>query len=281
MWHGLVFGMGLVLVLMRPGAGFAEGRFRSPDILVLGDSQISFGAGQAFVDFFGDLGADCGLSADMTVGVIGVRSSSLQGFTAQRGAARGAICNVDAKWRVNAGVYGVLGDRKTPYRQIGHGRDYQFCRAGQSPFQAMFGKGYYMPRLLVLFFLGNATDRWAGSAAAAAEDVRRTVQDLPADLPCVFMTTAPPFAARDVRQRQKAQDHVARAFAATGGRCSFVAGFTAQTIAANQGNAASFRRKASGMVKDPYHPTRAAAARFLALRRSALCRAIAAQMRGG
>jgi hypothetical protein len=32
------------------------------------------------------------------------------------------------------------------------------------------------------------------------------------------------------------------------------------------------------MVKDPFHPTEAAARRFLSLRRDDLCRAIAAQM---
>ena len=256
----------------------AEDAFRSPDILVLGDSQLSFGAGQAFVDFFRQNAALCGLSRDMSVGVIGVRSSSLAGFTAASGPAKGLICDVDKTWKVNAGVYGVLKDSKNPYRQIGQGKAYQFCQKGVTPFQAMFARGYYMPRLLVMFFLGNATDRWAGNPADAMEDVRRTMHDLPPDLPCIFMTTAPAYDLATVRIRQRAQANIAAAFESEGRRCTFVEGYTPETIAENRGNSANFRRKPSGKVKDPYHPTEAAARQFLALRRGELCRAITKQM---
>ena len=271
--------LALCLGLMSPWQARAERTFRSPDILILGDSQLSFGAGAAFVDFFRRNAAQCGLTRNMSVGVIGVRSSSLAGFTASSGPAKGLICNVDKTWKVNAGVYGVLKDGKNPYRQIGQGSAYQFCQKGVTPFQAMFAKGYYMPRLLVMFFLGNATDRWAGSAAAALEDVRQTMRDLPPDLPCIFMTTAPAYDQATIRIRQKAQNNIEAAFAQEGRRCTFVEGHTPETIAENRGNPANFRRKSSGEVKDPYHPTEAAARRFLALRSNALCRAIAAQHR--
>jgi hypothetical protein len=46
------------------------------------------------------------------------------------------------------------------------------------------------------------------------------------------------------------------------------------------GNAANFRRKGSGKVKDPYHPTEAAARKFMALQRGALCKAVADQLGG-
>ncbi len=267
--------------LIFPWQVSAEGRFRSPDILVLGDSQLSFGAGQAFVDFFRQNAAQCGLSRKMSVGVIGVRSSSLAGFTAASGPAKGLICDVDKTWKVNAGVYGVLKDGKNPYRQIGQGKAYQFCQKGVTPFQAMFAKGYYMPQLLVMFFLGNATDRWADSPADAMEDVRRTMRDVPADVPCIFMTTAPAYDQATVRTRLKAQKNIAAAFKQNGMRCTFVEGYTPETIAENRGNPANFRRKPSGKVKDPFHPTEAAARAFLALRRDDLCRAISRQMSPG
>ena len=154
----------------------------------------------------------------------------------------------------------------------------QFCQKGVTPFQAMFARGYYMPRLLVMFFLGNATDRWAGNPADAMEDVRRTMHDLPPDLPCIFMTTAPAYDLATVRIRQRAQANIAAAFESEGRRCTFVEGYTPETIAENRGNSANFRRKPSGKVKDPYHPTEAAARQFLALRRGELCRAITEQM---
>jgi hypothetical protein len=221
---------------------------------------------------------DCGLAADATVGVIGVRSSTLQSWTATRRGGKAAICDVDPKWNVNAGAYGTLAPRGGPFVQIGRGDDFQFCQRGRSPLRSVFHEGYYRPRLVVMFLMGNATDRWAASPEAARQDARAFVADLPTGQPCIFMTSAPPYGADTVRQRQKAQDNIAAAFAAAGGQCSFVAGFTPATVAENRGNAANFRRRPSGSVKDPYHPTEAAARRFLALQRDALCAAVTAQL---
>jgi hypothetical protein len=261
----------------EPGAGRAPG---APDVLVLGDSQLTFGAGAAFVEALGRMAGDCGLQAGATVGVIGVRSSALTSWTGRSRQAKAPICDVDRTWKVNAATYGTLAQGKNPYVQIGHDRNgqFRFCTAGISPLQAVFAGGYYRPRLLILFMLGNAADRWAGSPAAALQDVRALMADLPPGLPCVFMTSAPPHGARHVQLRQRAQDNIARAFADSGARCGFVAGFTPATVAENRGNAANFRRTATGRVKDPFHPTEAAARRFLALRQAALCRAIADQM---
>ena len=107
MWYRAAF---LVLALIVPVlADDASAEVRdAPDILVLGDSQLSFGAGKAFVDLFDSLKGDCGLARDTTVGVIGVRSSTLQSWTSQGKSAKGAICDVDPKWKVNAGVYGTV-----------------------------------------------------------------------------------------------------------------------------------------------------------------------------
>lgn len=251
----------------------------SPDVLVLGDSQLSFGAGVAFVDFVNRLAGDCGLPVSSKAGVIGVRSSTLLSWTGRTRSAKGPICDLDPKWKVNAGAYGTLSPGENPYVQIGKGGQFQFCQPERSPLQAVFDGGYYRPRLLIMFLLGNATERWAASPAAALQDARAFVADLPPGQPCIFMTSAPPFGEKVVRLRQQAQDNIARAFAATGRRCSFVPGLTPETIRENQGNAANFRRKASGMVKDAFHPTEAAARRFLRLQKTALCRAIAAQLR--
>lgn len=250
----------------------------SPDILILGDSQLSFGAGKAFLALFDEMKGDCGLTPEMTVGVIGVRSSTLLSWTSQRKGAKGAICDVDPKWKVNAGAYGTLSPGDSPYVQIGQGEQFQFCTADRSPLQAVFHDGYYQPKLVIMFLLGNATERWAGSPEAALQDVRSFLADLPKGQPCIFMTSAPTYGEDSVRQRQQAQDNIEAAFAKAGGQCSFVPGFTAQTVKQNLGNAANFRRNAAGKVKDPYHPTEAAAHKFMTLQRDAICKAIAAQL---
>ena len=166
----------------------------SPDILVLGDSQLSFGAGVAFVELFGAMRGDCGLAPKATVGVIGVRSSTLQSWTSTGRSAKSAICDVDPKWKVNAGVYGTLSKGENPYVQIGLGEQFQFFSHERSPLEAVFQDGYYRPDLVLMFLMAN------------------------------------------------------------------------------------FRRKGSGKVKDPYHPTEAAARKFMALQRGALCRAVAQQL---
>jgi hypothetical protein len=263
------------LCLVCPAMAEAPG---SPDILVLGDSQISFGAGKAFVELLDGMQGDCGLARGTTVGVIGVRSSTLQSWTSTGKSAKSAICDVDPKWNVNAGVYGTLSQGENPYVQIGRGAQFQFCSAERSPLEAVFHEGYYQPQLLIMFLMGNATERWAESKEAALQDVRSFVADLPRDQPCIFMTSAPPYGEKSVRLRQKAQDNIEAAFAKAGGQCSFVPGFTAATVRENLGNEANFRRKASGRVKDPYHPTEAAARKFMALQRNALCKAIASQL---
>jgi hypothetical protein len=257
----------------------AQDSFENPDVLVLGDSQLSFGAGVAFVEFFKKYGASCGLSKSSSIGVIGVRSSQLVAWTARDATGKKSICDVDPKWKVNAGSFGVVNKTTNKYVQIGQGAAYQFCKPELSPFQAMFTEGYYKPKLLVMFILGNATERWANSAAEALNDVRRTVKDLPQGMPCVFMTTAPAYTEAVVRQRKQAQDNIEKAFATVGKRCSFVRGYTDATIAANLGNPANFRRKPDGSVKDPYHPTEDSARNFLSLVKNDFCNAMRAQLK--
>lgn len=259
-------------------------QFKSPDILVLGDSQISFGSGPVFVDFLSDIATSCNASGrekrklrklgDMSVGVIGVRSTSIHSWTARKGAAKGSICDVDPKWKVNAGTYGVVNTTGNEFKQMGQGRNYQFCTAGKSPFEAMFQPGYYAPDLLVLAFLGNAAKRWAGDPALAVADAKRLSQHLPADLPCVFMTTAPAHTTKVAKRRATAQENIKKAFSTTGNRCVFVEGITPETTQVNQSTVAFFRRNDAGRVKDPYHPNERGARHHFTMRGPALCHAI-------
>ncbi len=249
----------------------------SPDILVLGDSQLTFGAGAAFVDLLDQMAGECGLAPGTTTGVIGVRSSTLTSWTGRTKVAKGAICDVDPKWKVNAGVYGTMSQGENPYVQIGKGAQFQFCTPERSPLQSVFYKGYYKPKLLIMFLFGNAAERWAGSFDFALQDARAFVADIPKGQPCIFMTSAPSYGKKVVALRQKAQDNIEKAFAQVGD-CSFVPGFTPATIKENLGNAGNFRRTPAGKVKDPYHPTETAARRFLSLQRGALCAAIKAEL---
>lgn len=277
----VLFGIWVGIWTAFPNASFAQGTAdRAPDVLILGDSQLTFGAGEAFVDLLGAMRGQCGLAASARVGVIGVRSSAITSWTGRTKAAKGAICNVDPKWKVNAGAYGTLSQGENPYVQIGRGAQFQFCTADKSPLQAVFAGGYYAPQLVIFFMMGNATDRWADSKADALADARALTANLPKGQPCIFMTSAPPYGEKVIKVRQRAQDNIEAAFAATGSQCSFVPGFTAATIRENQGNAANFRRKPSGAVKDPFHPTENGARKFLGLQRKALCAAIEREMAG-
>ena len=233
--------------------------FVSPDIVILGDSQIPFGSGPAFLEFFENIKSHCPPTAAqkadlqklgaMQVAVIGVRSTALQHWTARKGRAKGAICNVDKKWKANAGTFGIINRTSHRYVQIGQGRPYQFCKKGKSAFEAMFAPDYYKPRLLLMSFLGNATKRWGNNPDKALEDVRATMSQIPPGTPCIFMTTAPAYSEKIVKRRLKAQANIKWAFEQTGAACTFIEGATPATVAANQGNKKFFRLKPGGAVR--------------------------------
>lgn len=239
------------------------------DILILGDSQISFGAGAAYTAYFGDLAAACALPINTTAKAIGVRSTALHHWTARTGPARGTICDVDATYGVNAGAYGVTSPGRS-YVQIGTDPAYPYCPANRSPLEA--ATAHVSPDLVVVSLLGNATDRWQSRATAQA-DWRDASAQLPPNTPCLVMTTIPTFEAAENARRQTAQANLAAAVTSTGD-CAFVPGITAQTIAAIQGNPDAFRTDAAGRVTDPRHPTVASAALFMSLQTPALCSAL-------
>lgn len=255
-----------------------------PDVLILGDSQISFGAGKEYMEFFADLPSRCDMTPERTrlikklgqrqTAAIGVRSTSLQSWTSTSGAPRGAICDVDKKYGVNAGVYGIDGNPDRVFVQIGKGASYQFCTAGQTAFQAMFADGYYAPDLLILTFLGNSADRWANGTEGAQQDVRRSLDQIPADMPCIFISSAPVYLKETNDKRMTAQTHVTQAFRQADAQCAVVEGFNAETRAAIEGKAKYFRRNDAGRVKDPHHPSPAAIRQFLKLNTDDLCDAI-------
>ncbi len=260
------------------------------DVLVLGDSQITFGSGPVLLSFFEMVNKSCqdhwpdtyrsSLSEMPSVGIIGVRSTSLGTWVNTSDRGKGAICDVDPKWHVNAGSYGALNHNENPYIQIGRGDDYQFCQSGKSALQAMFSDGYYAPRLLVLSFLGNEAELWADNPDAALDEVQRMMAQIPPDLPCIFMTTTPVYRQDVATLRTKAQENILAAFEKSGSRCSVVAGHTAETIAMNVGNAEHFRQTTSGAVRDPYHPNRLAQTEAFTALSGAICNAIAEQLDG-
>ena len=259
-------------------------QFVSPDILVLGDSQIPFGSGPVFLEFFENLKSHCPPKPeheaalaeidDMKVAVIGVRSTSIHSWTARSGRGKGAICNVDKKWKVNAGTFGFINQTGSKYKQMGRGQPYQFCQSGKSAFEAMFRPDYYQPKLLLMSFLGNSTKRWGESREKALEDVEKLMSQIPEGTPCIFMTTAPPYSKKIVDRRLKAQANIKWAFEQTPGSCTFLEGATSETVAANKGNKSHFRQTKSGRVKDPFHPNERAARQFFKLEMAQICNAI-------
>ena len=256
-------------------------RASDPEILVLGDSQISFGAGQVYVDFFENLDARCNgkLSrkakrelSDARAVALGVRSTSLHSWVAREGSAKGTICDVDRRYGVNAGAYGLNGNPKRKYVQIGRDSGVEYCAPGKSGFEGMFSRLDPSPKLLVLAFLGNAADRWAKNPNLAETDVRQTLSQIPANVPCVFMTTAPVYKKSTNDLRVAAQKNIARAF--KGSRCKAIEALNPQIRAAVEGHARFFRRNEAGKVIDPHHPSVAATQEFVGLNTPKLCKAV-------
>jgi hypothetical protein len=267
----------------------ASEQLETPDILILGDSQIAFGAGPAYLDFFKNLKKHCPLATlksqnidpinTAKVGVIGVRSAALRSWVTRSDLTKNAVCRVDPKWNVNAGTYGVINPHSEKYVQIGQGVQYQFCQKGKAPFEALFSGGYYNPKLLVLSYLGNSATEWAKSPKAALSDVRQTMRHLPKNLPCVFMTTLPTYTQKSIDVRLTAQENLELAFDATGNRCSFVQGLTVETIAESLGNKRNFKRKKNGKVRDPFHPKPRAARKFFSIEKDKICAAVHLQLK--
>lgn len=279
-----------VLLGLLPAPLIAQTQtFTSPDILVLGDSQIMFGAGPAYLEFFDDLVencpadvADADLLYDLDVystAVIGVRSTSIHNWTAVDTKTKADLCEVDPNFDRNAGAYGTINLERKKYLQVGQSPDLAFCRADTSPLQTALRPDYYAPKLLVLSFLGNATKRWAETPHKADQDVMTLMSQLPQNVPCVFLTTAPSFKQSVNETRAPAQNAIATAFARHGKHCKFVRGATPQTIARLQADKHNFRIDDQGKVKDPFHPTYRGASVFLDTIKPKLCAAVISSLK--
>ena len=272
----------LAACLFAPGADAAPSNSHILDIVMLGDSQLSFGSGPAMQAFLENLEARCagtGIGAaardklaDLRVGVMGVRSTAPHMWMSKTPQATRMSCVKDPTGLVHASAYGALRTREK-WVQIGESGAHQFCRPGTSPLQQMLAPQAYRPRLLILHFLGLAAYRWTNADKAAADAAELTRQ-LPPDMQCLYVTTAPNYRADLNRPRLVSQHNIEAALKAEG-RCGFVPGLTDETLSALQGNARYYYRHADGRVKDPYHPNPAGAEAFIALRREALCKAIA------
>ncbi|MGI9405264.1 MAG: hypothetical protein ACR2O4_02740, partial [Hyphomicrobiaceae bacterium] len=180
----------------------------------------------------------------------------------------------DKTWGVNASIWGHNSSPKRLYVQIGEGKKYRFCKKKFTPLEAMLSQGYYEPKLVVFYLLGNGASRWANHPERAEEDVNRLSEQIPVGTRCIFMTTAPSHTKWRNRIRMKAQARIQAAFAAGGNRCSFIAALTPESVAAIEGKNRYFRRRKNGTVKDPFHPDARATKKFLELNKKELCTAV-------
>ena len=289
-WIALAFVLLISVAILVLVSRYADQR--SPlttDILVLGDSQLSFGAGPVLENFFQNLAQQCGgdiqhpsdleLLRGRRFAMIGTRSTSLQSWIANSGRAWELLCHKDKTWGVNASAWGTVKPPEKRYVQIGEGKYFQFCRPPKTPLQNLFAAGYYRPALVLIFVGGNGSGRLARSRSAAEGDVSRLMDEFPANTGCIFMMTAPVLSNADNEIRRLAQANLQAAFEAHGKRCTFVKGHTPATRSAIEGQVQYFRRDEDGNVKDPHHANKDAAMAFLALRRSALCQALVGQLR--
>lgn len=271
------------IAMLASNASIAADEFKTPEILMLGDSQLSFGAGEVVLDFFGNLKMRCEGIVDQTMlleelqkmrtTLIGARSSSLQSWTTTGGWAYDRLCKKDKTWGVNASIWGHGRKENVPYVQIGEHKDYQFCQSGKTPIQAMFEAGYN-PNLLIFNILGNNAKRWASNPKSADVDVMKFIEQTPAHIPCIYMTTLPIYTKRRNTQRYKAQEAIKTAFENAGDRCAFVQTLDKETISLVQGHNKYFKRKKNGRVKDPFHPQKSAARKVYQLKSTEICKAI-------
>ncbi|MEO1694121.1 MAG: hypothetical protein AAFR55_02665 [Pseudomonadota bacterium] len=267
----------------RADASKARGKL---DVLILGDSQLSFGSGKAFYKFFTNLDTRCrgsGLPettlkrlAKRRVGIIGVRSTGVHTWLSRTRRGKRMICVKDPAGLVNASAYGAARHRQK-WVQIGESRHHQFCKSGRSALETMFSQRRYQPKLMVFNFLGLSASRWRSRKRLDA-DLRELDRQVPMGTACLILTTAPTYEAKINAPRLRAQRNLQAALGAGQHRCRYVPGLTKKTVRAMQGNRALFYKYKNGRVKDPYHPNDAGSQVFLRHRGNAICRAVAAEL---
>jgi len=271
----------LLALLFGQPAQASDLEFKQPDIFVLGDSQMLFGSGPAFLDFFENIQSHCAPEnaseielKNFSVGVLGVRSTSLNSWVQRDDASKKRICTIDPNWHINASQFGTVKTTEKQFLQIGQEDPFRFCEPGKSAFETMFENQYYDPKLFVTYFLGNSANRWAASMQDAESDAIAAAQQIPADMPCLLMTTAPSYRKSMNEVRLQAQQNFKQAYESAGGKCAFIEGLTPDTIKANERNHLHFKHNKEEWVKDPFHPSPAGAEAFLKLKRADICKAV-------
>lgn len=272
----------MALGLSAPAEAAGTSKAAPPDILFIGDSHLSFGAGKAFREFFRDFEKHCKPHDDWmgharaismrSFGLMGVKSTAPYHWVSHSQKYKKMICEPDPKWPVNARLYGFSHHADGSYVQLGRDPSFPFCRPEKSALEAVFE--WDRPNLLILYFTGNTIERWARSRRTADLDVKRMMKQMPKDVGCVFMTTSPVYHKKHNELRVKAQKNIGTAFAEHGSRCKFVPMLTPRTIAAIEGKARYFRRHKDGRVKDPYHPGLRAARLLLKTESKPFCQAV-------
>jgi hypothetical protein len=270
-----------MLILLMPVTSAQA--FESPKLLILGDSQLTFGGGRPFLRFFKDINKQCETywnndqhlpNISASTGIIGVRSTSIHSWIARDGKSKGMVCDKDPKWGVNARTLGVNEDSKRKFEQIGELPHNKFCEPHLSPFEAMFRPGYYDPELFIMFFLGNSTGRWDEEPALAKQDLEHMLLQIPKDIPCILLTTIPTHKPNTNDKRQLAQQAMMDAFNdSLTSHCTLVSGVTETTRNMSENNTDYFFQKKNGKF-DPYHPSELGARKFLDNRSEDICDAI-------
>lgn len=287
--------MKVITALLLAGAGSLSGligstqhAFAKPgpnlDILVIGDSQVSFGSGPALVRAFEDFAAYCkGLAlpatkleavSELSFGMVGVRSTGLHTWLARTGREKRMLCVRDPAPNslVNASVWGAM-RHGSKWVQIGESRHHRYCRPSRTGLELLLDSAKDPPRLVILHMLARSTFRWA-NVERATDDLRALERMLPARTSCVYLTTAPAYRRKTNAPRLKAQANLARAIEMSGSRCRLVTALNDTTLKSFEGNARFYYRHRNGRVRDPFHPNPQAATTFFKLNRAAFCEAV-------
>lgn len=289
-YHLLAYVPAIAFALNGIGVSSASAqKFSSPDILVLGDSQLSIGSARPMQNFFRNFETVCKPHvndttilkrvAKMRTTMIGVRAGTLQSWVLPSGNYWNRLCRTPRRVKLNASVRGHNSPRGRTYVKIGKGQSFQFCKPRTPALRLMLRKGYYQPRLVLFYTMGSGAWRMAAeNGRGANEDVRALSRLLPKQTRCVVMPTAPIYKAQGNRVRVKAQANLVRAFNAQGNRCQVITSLRPETINRIQGKARHFKRRANGRVRDPWHPSAAATEGFFQANRRAMCRAVASAL---
>ena len=281
----------LITLTVGLSSAFAQS-LKDADLLVVGDSQILFRGGPAYLDHFNQLAQTCGTliperAADFTrhfsgdVGVAGIRAATTNSWLAREGKEKDALCVPEKSWPKNTRGFGVLHTPDKKFHQTGRDGNYPLCQPNQSPLETLFKEVGTNPKLLVLAILGKHANVWAKDKALAHKDAAELAAQVPASTPCLYLTTAPSFSEKQNAKRRVGQDHFFSGFQNAGGACLPVKGLTNETISAFEGNNKFYKTREDGTVRDVFHPNDLGIRSFLKTVSPAMCRALVAIMDRG